>query len=221
MPVKVIQGGKYVARYLRMLDEDTLEKLNRYTIERIDPQPWDQMLNISNYDGSLTALLAPRVKRITAVEASVPAIRRARLCIRRLGYSNVSFQVASSFDFDSRPESVSKVVVRDAMHPLSDVQRRSAIERIYRSLAPSGVAVLQDIAFPFLPLAAPDALLDTLKSTAVELGEDVAAEIGRMIRYCRPMCVDDISTLLTAAGFEVTSSDLKFGLYATFRCVKQ
>jgi putative AdoMet-dependent methyltransferase len=221
VPLKITQGGKYVARYLRMLDEDILEKRDCYTIKWIDPQPWDEVMNISNCDGSLTPQLAPRVKRITAVEASVPAIRRARLCVRRLGYSNVSFQVAGCLDFDSHPQSLSKVVVRDAMHPLSDAQRRIAIERVYRALAPSGVAVLQDIVFPFLTLTASEAFLDTLKSTALELGEDVAAEVERMVRNSRPMYVDDISAMLTAAGFKVTSTDLKFGLYATFRCVKQ
>lgn len=221
MPVKTTQGGKYVARYLRMLDEDILEKRDCYTIKWIDPQPWDEVLNISNCDGSLTPLLAPRVKRVTAVEASVPAIRRARLCVKRLGYSNVSFQVAGCLDFDSQPEALSKIVVRDAMHPLSDVRRRIAIERLYRALAPSGVALLQDIVFPFLPLTAPEILLDTLKTTAIELGENVAAEVERMVRHGCTIFIDDFSTMLAAAGFEVTSTDFKFGLYATLRCVKQ
>lgn len=221
VPIKPVRDGRFAARYLHVVDKSILAKRDSYTMEWVDPQPWDEVLNISNHDGSLTAMLAPRVKRVTAVEASVPAIRRARLSVRRLGYPNVSFQVAGFLDFDCNPGSATKVIVRDAMHPLSEMQRRAAVDRVYRALAPGGVAVFQDIIFPFSPLAAPDRLMETLKSAADELGADVAAEIEGILRRYRPMVFGSVSAMLNEAGLPVSSSGVKYGLYTTILCKKE
>lgn len=215
------QIDNYSAKYLSRLDEAALEKRDHQILELLDPNHDDEIMDIGAGEGRLVFLLAPKVKRVVAVESSVQSIRRARLAARRSGFINISFQVAGFLDFEAKPEVFSKIVTRDYLHHLMDVQKHVAIERIYRALRPGGVLLIQDIALPFPLTALTDRSPGILDTITNEFGPEVASGFSRTLRRQHPTSVENLEGILIKAGFEISLTNTQYGLYTTFHCIKQ
>ncbi|KAF0241214.1 MAG: protein-L-isoaspartate(D-aspartate) [Planctomycetota bacterium] len=63
------------------------------TLERLDPQPGDKVLEIGTGSGYQTALLAGLCREIFTIERLAPLAKSARARLEALGHSNIQFKV--------------------------------------------------------------------------------------------------------------------------------
>jgi len=63
------------------------------TLDRLDPQPGDRVLEIGTGSGYQTALLAGLCREVFSIERLAPLAKSARARLEALGYSNIHFKV--------------------------------------------------------------------------------------------------------------------------------
>ena len=113
------------------------------TLELLDPQPGDHILDASGGTGTLTERLLDCVGpqgSVTITDISTGMLTQAR---KRLGgYSNVTFVQADLCTLDAGEERFSKVVCANAFHHYYDPRR--ALTTIAKTLRPGGTVMITD-----------------------------------------------------------------------------
>lgn len=113
------------------------------TLELLDPQPGNHILDASGGTGTLAERLLDRVGpqgSVTIADISAGMLAQAR---KRLGgYSNVTFVQTDLCTLDAETETFSKVVCANAFHHYNDPRRALAV--IAKTLRSGGAVVITD-----------------------------------------------------------------------------
>jgi SAM-dependent methyltransferase len=148
--------------------------------------------------GLLAAAVAPRARRVVAVDPSPAMLDVAR---GRGGFETVEAGFLTYEHWGDRPDFV---YTRNALHHLPDFWKAVALRRMHDLLAGGGTLVLRDIVYAFEPTEA-DAVLAAWYAAAPADPADgwTAGELEHHVRTEHSTFTWLLEPLLERAGFEV------------------
>ncbi len=87
-----------------------------WAVDLIDPRPHFEVLDVAAGTGLLSRALAPRVRRVTAVDITAPMMEAGVTAAERQGIGNVRFQAGAAEDLPFPDASFDLVVTRFSIH---------------------------------------------------------------------------------------------------------
>jgi ubiquinone/menaquinone biosynthesis C-methylase UbiE len=170
--------------------------------------------------GQLTMAVAPRCRRVVAVDISPLMLDRLRAKAAAAGATNVESVHAGFLSYAHQGAPADVVFSRWALHHLPDLWKVMALDRIRAVLRPGGILRLLDIAFSFDPADAADAIerwCSTLPVEAATEGAWVRADIEEHVRDEHSTFTWLLEPMIERSGFTieeaVRSPD---GIYAEY-----
>jgi len=173
-------------------------------LERHGLDPASLVVEFGPGTGQITVALAPRCRRLIAVDVSEPMMQRLAAKLEQRSLANVEIVDAGLLSYEHRGEPADFVYSRLVLHHLPDFWKVVALERIRALLRPGGIFRLVDVVFGFEPGDAEDRLeawfatggdSDETEWTRAEFEEHVRDEHSTFTWLLEPM--------LARAGFEV------------------
>lgn len=144
------EGAKYWDKEAKSYNEevekhrDRYHKLAEYIIDLTKPQKTDVVMEIGAGTGVISLLLAPRVKKIIAVDISKEMLRIAKESTREAGVNNIEF-MRGTFHEPNIAEKVDIIVTIDSLHCTKDGDyKKRAIEIMHDHLKEEGKVFLED-----------------------------------------------------------------------------
>ena len=161
--------------------------------------------------GQFTAAVAPRCRRVVAVDVSPVMLDALRAKVGRLGLDNVDVVAGGFLTYEHRDDPAHVVYSRFALHHLPDFWKAIALRRIRDVLVPGGLFRLSDVVFDFDPSEAEERIEAWCASATPDDRVDLDSDWGRweLEEHVR----DEHSTyrwllepMLERAGFAITSA---------------
>lgn len=210
------QVAVYDQRHQRFRD---YKKATEAILARLGLGAEHTVIDLGSGTGAFLVNAAPHLKRIYAVDVSLPMLDYARHKVEQAGLTNVSFHHGGFLTYQHTTEAVDAIISVAALHHLPDMWKGVALLRCYEMLKPGGQFYLYDIVFPFAKdYAAP--LQGWIDDFVAKVGPEFAPEVETHIR-------DEFSTydwvmegLLRRAGFSIQSAEYNDGFGATYLCKK-
>jgi ubiquinone/menaquinone biosynthesis C-methylase UbiE len=181
------------------------------------------LIDLGAGTGVFALAVAPRCRRVMAVDVSPAMLRVLQERITQQGLSNVEPVQAGFLTYEHRGDPADFVYSRHALHHLPDQWKALALWRIAACLKPGGVLYLRDLIFSFEPEAMQRCVEGWL-SHAAERTEDgwTRAELETHLR-------DEYSTfswllepMLDRAGFDIRQvTHHASGIYSAYVGVKR
>lgn len=169
--------------------------------------------------GRFALAAARRFGQVTAVDISPAMLEWLRRRAAAAGVTNLTIVQAGFLSYEHTGPPAEGVHTRNALHQLPDFWKAVALDRIGRILRPGGVLRLHDLVYDFQPSEA-DAVFErwlahaaedpTLGYTRADLAEHIRTEHSTFRWLLEPM--------LTAAGFDILTSDFAGSLYGAYTC---
>jgi ubiquinone/menaquinone biosynthesis C-methylase UbiE len=130
-----MRAGKYKERY---------RKLARYIIDLTNPMKTDVIMEIGAGTGAVSLLLAPKVKKVIAVDISKEMLRIANQRAMETGVDNIEF-VRGTFHNPGIEGKVDIIITIDSLHCTTDGNyKKRAIEIMHDHLKDEGKIFLED-----------------------------------------------------------------------------
>lgn len=144
------EGAKYWDGEAKSYNERVEEHKDRYhklvecIIDLTNPKKTDVVMEIGAGTGVVSLLLAPRVKKIIAVDLSKEMQRIAKEKAMEAGINNIEF-VRGTFHRPNIAEKVDMIVTIDSLHCTTDGDyKKSAIKIMHDHLKDGGKVFLED-----------------------------------------------------------------------------
>ncbi len=171
-------------------------------LRMLDPRPGDTVLDAGCGDGSLTALLAPRCRRVHAIDIAGNAMAAV---IRST--PNVEFHKANIETLDFPAAAFDRIVCVETLEHLLHPQQ--AIAEFHRTLKPAGVLV---VTYPTVNRT-------TVNEWQKKIGLGMRLDISE---HLTEWSYDELVAKVEAAGFELLRSEgiaFDFGLVGRLKYV--
>jgi SAM-dependent methyltransferase len=158
--------------------------------------------------GQLTAALAPRCRRVVAVDISAPMLERLRGKLTADGIANVEIVRAGFLGYEHAGPPADFAYSRYALHHLPDFWKAVALARLRAVLRPGGVLRLWDIVFDFEPAAA-EARIEAWCASAGEDAEGgwTRAELEEHVRDEHSTFTWLLEPMFERCGFEIEAAE--------------
>ncbi|KPJ72809.1 hypothetical protein AMJ52_05070 [candidate division TA06 bacterium DG_78] len=144
------EGGKYWDKEAKSYNEEVEKHRNRYyelvecIIDLMNPKKTDVIMEIGAGTGAVSLLLAPKVKKIIAVDISKEMLRIAKEKAAKAGVDNIEF-VRGTFHKPNIAEKVDIIVTIDSLHCTTNGNyKKRAIEIMHGYLKNEGKVFLED-----------------------------------------------------------------------------
>jgi ubiquinone/menaquinone biosynthesis C-methylase UbiE len=183
--------------------------------------PMGTLVDLGAGTGRLALAAAPHVRRVLAVDISPAMVAVLRERAAEAGLGNIECVQAGFLSYQHTGAPADAVFTRNALHQLPDFWKAIALHRIARLLRPGGVLRVHDLIFDFAPADAETVLDRWLYSaaddpadgyTAADFAEHLRSEFSTFRWLLEPM--------LTAAGFDIVTSDFHSSIYGAYTCVR-
>ena len=130
-----MKAEKYKERY---------HKLAQYMIDLTNPMKTDVIMEIGVGTGVISLLLAPKVKKVIAIDISKEMLRITKEKAMKTGISNIEF-VRGTFHNPGIAEKVDIIITIDSLHCTTDGNyKKRAIEIMHDHLKDQGKIFLED-----------------------------------------------------------------------------
>jgi len=130
-----MKAEKYKERY---------HKLAQYIIDLTNPMKTDVIMEIGVGTGVISLLLAPKVKKVIAIDISKEMLRITKEKAMKTGISNIEF-VRGTFHNPGIAEKVDIIITIDSLHCTTDGNyKKRAIEIMHDHLKDQGKIFLED-----------------------------------------------------------------------------
>lgn len=139
----------HVARY--DLKEDARAEEEVELCRSLGLGPSSTIVEFGGGTGQFTIAVAPKCKRIVAVDVSPLMLDRLRSKVANEAIANIVPVQAGFLTYQHEGDPADFVYSRYALHHLPDFWKAVALDRIHRILRPSGVFRLWDVVFNFDP----------------------------------------------------------------------
>lgn len=144
------EGAKYWDKEARSYDakvekrKERYHRLVEYIIDLTKPKKTDVIMEIGAGTGVVSLLLAPKVKKVIAVDISKEMLRIAKQRAKEAGVNNIEF-VKGTFHRPNIAEKVDIIVTIDSLHCTTDGDyKKRAIEIMHDHLKEGGEVFLDD-----------------------------------------------------------------------------
>lgn len=144
------EGVKYWDREARSYDmkvekhKERYHKLAQYIIDLTNPKKTDVVMEIGAGTGVASLLLAPKVKKVIAVDISKEMLRIAKERAMEAGVDNIEF-VRGTFHNPRIAEKVDIIITIDSLHCTTDGNyKKRAIEIMHDHLKDEGKMFFED-----------------------------------------------------------------------------
>jgi ubiquinone/menaquinone biosynthesis C-methylase UbiE len=168
--------------------------------------------------GQFTVAVAPRCRRVVAVDVSEPMLAALRGKLDASGLGNVEAVRAGFLSYEHAGPPADFAYSRYALHHLPDFWKAVALARLRRLLRPGGVLRLWDVAFDFEPEQAEE----RIEAWCASGGEEVEAgwsraELEEHVRDEHSTFTWLLEPMLARAGFEVAAAERSAdGIFARY-----
>jgi ubiquinone/menaquinone biosynthesis C-methylase UbiE len=147
----MLQGSKDWDRHVRQTEDLARTRGFRRLRDRIvalaEPQHDDVVVDVGAGTGLLALALAPRVRRVWAIDISSAMMEYLRIKAASAEFDNVQSTTASAVSLPLVDGSASVVVSNYCYHHLSDEDKQEALAEAFRVLRPGGRIVIADMMF--------------------------------------------------------------------------
>jgi ubiquinone/menaquinone biosynthesis C-methylase UbiE len=144
------EGAKYWDREARSYNmkaekyKERYHKLAQYIIDLTNPMKTDVIMEIGVGTGVISLLLAPKVKKVIAIDISKEMLRITKEKAMKTGISNIEF-VRGTFHNPGIAEKVDIIITIDSLHCTTDGNyKKRAIEIMHGHLKDQGKIFLED-----------------------------------------------------------------------------
>jgi ubiquinone/menaquinone biosynthesis C-methylase UbiE len=144
------EGAKYWDREARSYNmkaekyKERYHKLAQYIIDLTNPVKTDVIMEIGVGTGVISLLLAPKVKKVIAIDISKEMLRITKEKAMKTGISNIEF-VRGTFHNPGIAEKVDIIITIDSLHCTTDGNyKKRAIEIMHDHLKDQGKIFLED-----------------------------------------------------------------------------
>ena len=168
--------------------------------------------------GRFAVSLAPRVRRVVAVDVS-PAMLEV-LRGRAAGHGNIEVVEAGLLTYEHRGQPAAAVHSRNVLHQLPDVWKALALRRMFHMLRPGGVLRLRDLVYDFAPADADEVIEAWLDNAATDPASGYTREdLSAHVRGEHSTFSWLLEPMLEQAGFDIVevSSARTYGAYTCLR----
>jgi ubiquinone/menaquinone biosynthesis C-methylase UbiE len=181
----------------------------------------DTLVDLGAGTGRLALAAAPQVRRVVAVDVSPVMQSLLRRRAADAGVSNIECVQAGFLSYEHTGPPADAVFTRNALHQLPDFWKAVALDRIANLLRPGGVLRLHDLIFDFEPGEADGILGGWLDGAATDAAEgytreDYAEHLRSEFSTFRWL----LEPMLTAAGFEIVTTEFRSSIYGAYTCVR-
>lgn len=158
--------------------------------------------------------------RVVAVDVSPAMLAHVERAATHAGLSNLECVRAGFLSYVHAGDPAEAVFTRNALHQLPDFWKGIALARVRAVLRPGGVLRLHDLIYDLAPEEAPGVLAGWMDGGADDpsLGytrEDFATHVRTEFSTYRWL----LEPLIEAAGFEITTADVRGKIYAAYTCM--
>lgn len=206
----------HVARY--DAKEDAGAAAEVALLEELGLDAGSAVVELGPGTGQFTVAVAPRCRRVVAVDVSAPMLEALRRKLAERGLGNVEVVRAGFLTYEHAGPPADFVYSRYALHHLPDFWKAVALARLRTALRPGGVLRLWDVVFDFEPAQAGERIEAWCASggdsvdegwSRAELEEHVRAEHSTFTWLLEPM--------LARAGFEIAVAERsEDGIFARY-----
>jgi ubiquinone/menaquinone biosynthesis C-methylase UbiE len=206
----------HVARYDEK--EDAGAEAEVELLEELGLRADSTVVELGPGTGQFTVAVAPRCRRVVAVDVSEPMLRRLQGKLDERGIANVETVNAGFLTYEHSGPPADFVYSRYALHHLPDFWKAVALARLRAILAPGGVLRLWDIVFDFEPAAAAERIEAWCASGGETVeGEWSRAELEEHVRDEHSTFSWLLEPMLMRAGFEIAAAERsEDGIFARY-----
>jgi ubiquinone/menaquinone biosynthesis C-methylase UbiE len=168
--------------------------------------------------GQFTVAVAPRCRRVVAVDVSEPMLEALRAKLDERGLDNVEIVHAGFLAYEHGGPPADFVYSRYALHHLPDFWKAVALARLRSMLRPGGVLRLWDVVFDFEPGEA-EARIEAWCASGGDSAEGgwSRAELEEHVRDEHSTFTWLLEPMLARAGFAIAAAEYsKDGIFAKY-----
>lgn len=208
-------------------DQEMIGKFGEYyfkvikkIVEFAQPKPDDVVLDMGAGTGAVSFALAPRVKRVIAVDISEKMLEEARKKAEDANIGNIEF-VIGDFLEPNVSEKVDIIVSNIALHHLTDEEKEQAIARMAGLLNDNGRLVLGDVIIFFdTTQKQADEVLDVIREYVGRSRSKAIKELREVFRKRHPAKYEALEKMLTGSGLKIERVDKIFSIIGIIKAVK-
>jgi len=210
----------HVSRYDAKEDGDAVGEVR--LLERLGLDACSTVLDLGAGTGQFTLAVAPRCRRVVAVDVSPVMQEVLHRKVAVSGQGNIECVSAGFLSYEHSGEPVDFAYSRYALHHLPDFWKALALARLARFMRPGAVLRLWDVVYSFSPAEAAERIESWCATAGTDAETDMEADWsrGELEEHVR----DEHSTftwllepMLERSGFRVDEADYSpDGIFARY-----
>lgn len=208
-------------------DQEMISKFGEYyfkvikkIVEFVQPKSEDIVLDMGAGTGAVSFALAPRVKRVIAVDISESMLREARKKAEDANIGNIEF-VVGDFLNPNVSEKVDAIVSNIALHHLTDEEKERAIANMAGLLKDNGRVVLGDVIIFFdTSQKQADEVLDTIEEYFGRKKSKAIKRLREVFHKKHPVKFETLEKYFNEAGFRIDRVEKIFSIIGIIRAIK-
>ena len=208
-------------------DQEMISKFGEYyfkvikkIVEFTQPKSEDIVLDIGAGTGAVSFALAPRVKRVIAVDISESMLAEARKKAEDANIGNIEF-VVGDFLQPNVSEKVDAIVSNIALHHLTDEDKAKAIKNMAGLLNDKGRIVLGDVIIFFdTTQKQADEVLDTIEEYFGRKKSKAIKRLREVFKKRHPAKFETLEKIFADAGLKIEKVEKIFSIIGIIKAVK-
>ena len=208
-------------------DQEMISKFGEYyfrvikkIVEFAQPKSQDIVLDIGAGTGAVSFALAPRVKRVIAIDISEGMLQEARKKAEDANIGNIDF-VVGDFLNPNVGEKADIIVSNIALHHLTDEEKERAIKKMAEMLNDNGRVVIGDVIIFFdTTQKQADEVLDGIREYLGRSRSRAIKELRDVFRKSYPAKFDVLEKYFADSGLKIEKVDKIFSIIGIIKAVK-
>ena len=218
---------KAYSRKAETYDEEMIGKFGEYyfkvikkIIEFAQPREDDTVLDMGAGTGAVSFAIAPRVKKVIAIDISREMLDEARRKAEDSNIGNIDF-IVGDFLSPNYSDKVDVIVSNIALHCLTDADKEKAIKIMAHMLNDNGRLVLGDVIVFFdTTQKEADEVLNVIQEYMGRSRSRAIKELREVFRKQHPVKFEDLERMLKENGFRIDKIEKIFSIIGVIKAVK-
>jgi len=206
------KAGQYDERMISKFGEYYFKTIKRI-VELAQPKSTDTVLDIGTGTGAVSFAIAPRVKKVVAIDIDQGMLEEAKRKAESANIENVEFR-PGSFLKPNIDEKVDVIVSNIALHHLTDEDKAKAIKKMAELLNENGKILLADVMiFSETAQKEIDDVLDAIREYFGRKKSKAIKELRVVFKKKYPAKYEDLERMFKEAGLEIVKVEKMFSIF--------